>query len=196
MDFRISNLSNPIRICLDAPYLDGINNIKAALQPIDRKITYAIQRVQKHNTLQNAVDLSKRAVQFAVGVVLLIPGINIVIDLALRQFCSTNPNATYEPSTREISSNLDELVLKSILPNLLQFLRKNGMNQASIDYRHTVDGLPAGSIPLIPFMEFRIHCNEGNDLLVQMPLTERYSEHTIFERLKSEVRNRFASRAA
>src|SRR5262245_25912213 len=120
MDIRILALSSPVRICFDAPFLDGIENIKTAFQP---KITCAFQRMSLKD---HVVDLSQRGVQIIACYTLLIPGINIAIDFALRMFSRMDRNGTYLPSKTEMPPHLDERVLKSVLPQMLHFLRENG----------------------------------------------------------------------
>jgi hypothetical protein len=156
MNLRIAHINHPLRLLFDAPYIDGIKNIKAALQL--ERISHAAERGIEAQ--HSSIDLSKRCVQFAIGGVLLIPGINIVIDLAMRLLNRTaDLQGNYRPSSQVISPSLiDEIVLENILPRVLEFLEENDYPEASVKYHLQNENL-----------KFDFHLKDNADLSIVIP---------------------------
>ena len=132
MEIRISRVDHPVRLVLDAPYVDGIRNIQAALGM--ENITNISRRSDFGTSLAN------RCVQFVIGGALLIPVINIIIDVAIRLFSKNSSlKGDYVPSSLRIEpSQLGGVVSENVLPRLLEFLRELGHSEAAVKY-HIVD---------------------------------------------------------
>ena len=78
---------SPSNLLLDTPFSDGIANLKAAFQE-SKKIPFESVNSQQRRITEEVPDrsLSDKVKQVFAGLLLLIPAVNIVIDLALRYF--------------------------------------------------------------------------------------------------------------
>jgi len=196
MSLVISNANNPIRICLDTPYKDGIANIKAALWPNDGRISYSFGMV---SVSDRVVDLSKRIIQLSVGIVLMLPVVNVIVSLAIRFFPCKDNEQTQGFGENEPYSIASKSILKNVPRRVLQFLDENGVKGTSVRCGYPFDNhpfsyiaslfpmLPLRPIPNTPSLKFTIHSNTMDKVIIHIYNQSQYSERSMYEEIKRQI---------
>ncbi|MBI2810021.1 MAG: hypothetical protein HYX67_04230 [Candidatus Melainabacteria bacterium] len=175
MDLRITQLHHSVQIYRDAPFRDGIANLRAAFDPKSR-----ITCDHSDSISGRLTEYSNRAFQAGVGLVLLIPVVKIVIDFGLRWWSGTNAVGVWQPSNNVIPlQEMDMKMRYSVLPRTLDFLQANGFEQASLHFAHPVHPAP---------YEIKVDLGQGNGIVnLQMPADSRLSEKEVFAELKTKI---------
>lgn len=91
------NSDSKIRQCLDMPYRDGVRYLKRAFDPRDRIATDL-------SSQSGAKICLTRAVRVLTGIALLIPLLNIIIELALSKLLSRSTSTEVDPQTTQVGN--------------------------------------------------------------------------------------------